>query len=440
MYRFSFRLLIFLLPAFAVGGARAAETAPPDQDQALFGQVTNVTQWHPAFRSPYQGDNSLNPTRRSAETTDITVYAGFRLWRGAEFWLNPEIDQGFGLSDTLGAAGFPSGEAYKVGANKPYLRLPRAFLRQTINLGGETEKQEAAANQLPGSHSADNLVITFGKFGVPDVFDTNRYAHDPRADFLNWSLIDAGAFDYAADSWGFTYGAAAEWTQSWWTLRAGIFQLSPVPNGKVIAPRFHQHMWVSEAEGRGDWLGRPGKIKLTLFANQGRMGSYRDAVALARVSGDAPDTALVRKVATNTGYVLNLEQELTADLGAFARFSRNNGRYEAYEFTEINQSFSAGLALKGAAWGRANDTWGLALAQNALSSDARAYFAAGGMGILIGDGALNYAGERIVETYYALQFNAHATLSLDYQRLTNPAHNRDRGPVPLYAARLHIEF
>ncbi len=444
---FPVRTAVIACLMLAVGNGMAQTPAAvadlKPRDWEWFGQVTNVTQAHPAFASPYLGDNSLDPARRSAETTDLTIYAGVRLWRGAEAWLNPELDQGFGLSNTLGAAGFPSGEAYKVGANKPYWRLPRAFLRQVIPLhsaGGKVETVEAAANQLAGARPADNLILTFGKFGVPDVFDTNRYAHDPRADFLNWSIIDAGAFDYAADSWGFSYGAAAEWTQHWWTLRGGVFQLSPVPNGKIIAPKFGQHMWVAEAEARHDWLGQPGKIKVLAFVNHGRMGSYRDAVNLARNTAGPPDTALVRRVADNPGFSVNIEQELSADLGVFLRASANRGKYEAYEFTEISRSVSMGMALRGAAWGRPADTLGAAAAFNSLSRDARGYFAAGGLGILIGDGALNYGPERIVEAYYSAQLAPHLALALDAQRLEHPAHNRDRGPVSVYGLRLHLEF
>ncbi len=179
------------------------------------------------FTAPYAGANSLSPNR-GAETVDAALYLGARLWRGAEAWINGEIDQGFGLDDTLGVAGFPSGEAYKIGRSRPYLRLPRLFLRQTLDLGEAGETVDAAANQLGGSRGADRVVITIGKFSVGDIFDTNRYAHDPRGDFLNWAAIDAGTFDYAADAWGYTAGAAVEWYQGAWTLRGGLFDLSDV--------------------------------------------------------------------------------------------------------------------------------------------------------------------------------------------------------------------
>jgi high affinity Mn2+ porin len=427
-------------PAFAAGErASAADDATPES-WAIHGQFTNVTQGHRRFHAPYSGPNSLQPNGRTEETSDITLFAGMRLWRGAELWLNPEIDQGFGLSNTLGLAGFSSGEAYKVGANQPYLRLPRFFVRQTIALGGMQEKVEPAANQLGGMRSADSLVLTVGRFSVVDIFDTNSYAHDPRTDFLNWSVIDSGAFDYAADAWGFTLGAAAEWRHGWWTARGGVFQLSPVPNGKVTGPDFSQYMLVTELETRHEWRGHPGKLKLLAFNNRARMASYRDALALAQQTNTAPDVAPVRRKASRPGIALNLEQELATDLGAFLRASLNDGSKEAYEFTEINRSLAAGLSLKGSRWGRAQDRVGIAGVVNGLSAAARDYFAAGGMGILIGDGRLRYGPEKIVEAYYSLKANRYLSLSFDYQHVNNPAYNRDRGPVNIFALRLHGEF
>ena len=407
---------------------------------ALHGQITNVTQGHPRFTSPYSGANSLIAHGRTEETTDVTLYAGVRLWRGAEFWINPEIDQGFGLSNTVGMAGFPSGEAYKIGANRPYLRMPRAFVRQVIPLSGDVVKTEAAANQLGGTNAANNVALTVGKFSVTDIFDTNTYAHDPRGDFLNWSIIDAGAFDYAADAWGFTYGAAVEWTQDAWTLRGGLFQLSKVPNGKIVNVDFSQYMLVTELEQRYRMSGHVGKVKLLAFVNRGRMGAYRDAVQLAQQTVDTPETGSVRRFASRPGVSINVEQELSPDLGIFVRASVNNGTKEAYEFTEINRSISGGLSLKGDRWGRHDDTFGVAGVINGLSSDARQYFAKGGIGILIGDGQQTYGPEKILETYYSMRVTPRLTLAVNYQHVNNPAYNRDRGPVSIFGLRAHAEF
>ena len=409
----------------------------------LHGQFTNVTQFQPAFTAPYRGANSLDAANSAKETVDLTLFAGMRLWRGASVYLDPEVDQGYGLSGTLGVAGFPSGEAYKVGARNPYFRLPRAFVRQVIATASPADASVLpdGPNQLAEAVPPDNLILTLGKFSVVDVFDTNSYAHDPRADFMNWSLIDAGAFDYAADAWGYTYGGTLEWTRDRWTLRGGGFALSKVPNTKDIDGQFRQFSLVAEIEERHTLWQQPGKLKLLGFINRGRMGRYDAALALAGASGATPDTAAVRRYASRPGLALNAEQALGPELGLFARASINDGAQEAFEFTEINRSVAAGLSLRGARWNRADDTVGLAAVVNGLSSAARAYFAGGGMGILIGDGRLpHYGHEEIVETYYSAPINSWFTVGADAQVIANPAYNRDRGPVGILGLRLHLQF
>ena len=422
--------------------AEAPAPTPTAPEQVnLHGQFTYVVQYHPSFTSPYSGANSLYPGGSGKETADATLFVGARLWRGAEFYVNPEIDQGFGLSNTLGVAGFPSGEAYKVGSTSPYFRVPRMFIRQAFDLGGPTESIESEANQLSGSRTRDNLALTMGKCSVVDIFDTNTYAHDPRADLLNWSIIDSGAFDYAADAWGYTYGAAAEWNTGDWSFRGGVFDLSSVPNGRTVERNFGEYALIGEIEERHELDGHAGKVKLLGFVNRGRMARYDDAVQLAQETGGIPDVAAVRHSASKPGFAVNLEQEFAPGIGAFARASANDGSKEAYEFTEINRSIAGGLSIKGACWGRANDTFALAAAINDISDAARHYFAAGGLGILIGDGRLPNAGqERVAETSYAVSITKHVTITADYQYVTNPAYNRDRGPVSIIGARLHGEF
>jgi high affinity Mn2+ porin len=408
---------------------------------SLHAQSTFIDQYHPAFTSPYRGTNSLAPQNVGDETWDVTLFAGVKLWDGGSVFLNPELDQGFGLSDTVGVAGFPSGEAYKIGDTSPYLKWQRAFFRQVFNLGGDTKHIDADANQFAEDRAADNIVLTAGKFSVGDVFDTNQYAHDPRGDFLNWSLIDAGAFDYAADSWGYASGAAAEWTQDWWTLRGGLFNLSKIPNGKDLESGFGEFEAIIEAEERHTLFGHDGKVKLLGFLNRGRMGSYQDAIALGLATHTTPSTALVRRYASRPGGEINIEQGITDNLGAFLRLSANDGSKEAYEFTEINRSISGGLSLKGADWNRPNDTVGIAGVVNNMSKDARDYFAAGGIGILIGDGRLpRYESEDILEAYYSAQIVDGLTTSVDYQFIDNPAYNPERGPVSTFAIRLHVEL
>ncbi|HEY4040137.1 MAG TPA: carbohydrate porin, partial [Burkholderiaceae bacterium] len=240
---------------------------------------------------------------------------------------------------------------------------------------------------------------------------------------------------------GYSYGAAAEWSQSWWTLRAGGFALSRVPNQRELDRSFHQFELVAEGEERHHWLGHPGRLKLLLFDNRGRMGGYDDALDQALQSDTAPSTATVRRTASCPGVALNLEQELVPDLGAFQRASINDGSKEAFDLTEINNSFATGVSLAGVRWRRPQDTFGVAGAVNRLSTAARRYFAAGGLGILIGDGRLpDYGPERILETYYAAQVTAVLSISLDFQYVVNPAYNTDRGPVSIVGLRIHAQM
>ena len=394
-----------------------------------------------AFRSPYRGPNSLDPAARGEETFDATLYAGLRLWPGLEAWVNPEIDQGFGLSNTLGLAGFSSGEAYKVGKAAPYFRLQRLFLRQTIDLGGAQEAVESDLNQLAGSQTANRLVFTAGKLGVTDIFDTNKYAHDPRGDFLNWSLIDTGSFDYAADAWGYTYGAAMEWYVGHWTLRAGAFNLSTVPNSTSLETDFSQFQADLEVEERHQLWGQPGKLKITGFLSRGRMGRFDDAVRLSMANGQPADIAAVRQYRSRPGVSFNLEQQVFDGLGVFARAGVADGSVEPYEFSDIDRTIAAGVSLAGKSWGRPHDTFGLAGVVNGISKAHERFLAAGGLGILVGDGQLPHPGpEEIIETYYDWAAFGPARITVDYQFVNNPAYNRDRGPVSIFAARLHASF
>ncbi|WP_158922299.1 carbohydrate porin [Acidisphaera sp. S103] len=419
-----------------------SDPMPLEESWAVHGQTTTTWLLQPAFRSPYQGPQSLSSAANGRETVDATLYFGLRPWHGAEIWINPEIDQGFGLSQTFGVAGYVSGEAYKLGQASPYYQMPRAFFRQTIDLGGATQKVDPDLNQLGGSQTANRLVFTVGKFSVVDIFDTNKYAHDPRNDFLNWSIIDLGTFDYAANSWGYTYGAAAEWYQDWWTARVGLFDLSVVPNSQYLNNRFiSQAQFVAELEERHTLWNQPGKLKVLYWLIRGDLGSYDDALALAAANGQPPSTAAVRNYRSKAGIGLNLEQQITPDLGVFARAGWTQGSVEEVDFTDINESVSAGLSLAGSSWGRPDDTVGLAGAINLISHQGKQYLAAGGLGGIIGDGQLPQAGpEQIVEAYYSLALFGFAHATADYQFINDPAYNRQRGPVSVFGLRLHAQF
>ena len=433
--------------AALLGAIFAAPTQAQDTGQsarpetiAVHGQATFVAQGVAGFASPYASDNSLTP-RQVKETFDATLYLGVKPWTGAELWANSEIDQGFGLSNTLGVAGFPSAEAYKVGKSSPYFRLQRLFLRQTIGLGGDRSALVSAANQLAGTQRADRLVLTAGKFGVGDVFDTNRYAHDPRGDFLNWAIVDTGSFDYAADAWGYSYGAAAEWYQGPWTLRLGAFNLSKIPNGETLETGFGQSELDAEIEHRHKIGGHDGAVRLAVFRNHGRFARLDEASAVIETTGAIPDLATLRRPGTRWGGQLNVEQAVTETLGLFLRAGVSDGRYEAYDFTDIDRTLAVGASLGGKGWHREADHVGLATVINGISKQRQRYLADGGLGILIGDGALPHPGsEWITEAFYSAQLVKSITVSVDYQLVVNPGYNRDRGPANVFALRLHGGF
>jgi high affinity Mn2+ porin len=257
---------------------------------------------------------------------------------------------------------------------------------------------------------------------------------------MNWSLVDAGTFDYAADAWGFTYGAAVEWYEGPWAVRAGLFDLSIVPNSIELDHHFDQFQIVYELERRHELAGHPGKLAVVGFVSRGRMGRFDDAVAVAQQTGAPPNTADVRRYASRPGVNVNAEQQVTPDIGLFGRVGWANGEVEPYEFTDIDRTASAGVSLDGKRWGRHGDTFGLAAVINGISDVHKAYLNAGGLGILVGDGQLRHAGpETIIETYYRLPLRSWQ-VTADYQYIVNPAYNRDRGPVSVISARLRTEF
>jgi high affinity Mn2+ porin len=414
---------------------------------SVHGQATFVDQGYPSFRSPYEGTNSLSGGGQNRETFDLTLLVGLKLWQGAEFWTNPEIDQGFGLNNTHGTAGSFSGEAYKLGQADPYARIQRAFLRQTINLGGETEKVDADMNQFAGSRSTDRLVFTVGRFGVADLFDTNKYASNPKVDFLNWSVINAGTFDYAGDGWGYTYGAAAEWYQGRWALRAGVFDLSSTPAGGIsptaygLDSTFQQFQIAGEIEERHELWGQPGKIKITGLLSRGNAGQFSDAIALSQATGLPADINAVRSYTSRPSVSLNIEQQVNDNLGVFFRAGWADGNIEPWDFTDIDRTVSGGVSINGKSWGRPDDTIGVAGVINGISAVHVAFLNAGGLGILIGDGQLNnYGLEKIFEAYYSYSLNASSKVTFDYQFVSNPGYNADRGPVNAFAARYHWQF
>ena len=424
--------------------AKGEESARGPGTWELHGQSTFIYQGYPAIRAAYTGPASLPAEGQSREIWTVSAFLGVRLWQGGELYYNPELLQGFGIGNTTGAGGYPNGEAQKSNFPYPRYNTSRLFLRQEIGRGGEREKVEGDYGQLSGERDVSRVTLQAGKFSVHDVFDNNTYAKDSRTDFLNWSIWAAGAFDYPADRVGLTYGVTAEVNERGWAARLGYFLVGNEPNANVVDWNlFARGGYVAELELRFRPNDRPGAARFGSWLTSTFSGSYSDAVALAAASPGltANDTIeQTRRGRTKYGFYLNLEQELSRDVGAFGRVSWNDGRNEIGAFTDIDTSIALGVSVKGESWGRADDRVGLAGAINMISGDHRNYLAAGGIGVLVGDGQLSYAAENIVEVYYALQLVKGVTATADYQLLVNPAYNADRGPAHVFTGRLRASF
>ncbi|QRM20714.1 carbohydrate porin [Dechloromonas sp. TW-R-39-2] len=408
------------------------------------GQATYIWQKSPGFQANYSGPNSLSAKHERGYTFTSGAYLGARPWQNGEVYLNVEIGQGDPLSGLTGLGGFSNGEATRVSGTKPKAYRQRLFLRQTWALDDESEFVESAFNQMAGKVAKNRFVLTAGNFSTLDIFDGNAYAKDPRTQFLNWSNMASAAYDYAADARGFGWGFAGEWYQDEWVLRFGRMTGPKEPNGSVMDYRIMHHYGDQiEIEHSHTIAERPGKIRLLAFRNRALLGTYRDASNWldSHPGGDAKAISYVRNSdQTKYGFGINLEQSLSENLGMFLRAMHADGATETYAFTEADASFATGISLKGAAWARPDDTFGLSWARNSLSNDRRSYLTKGGISFFIGDGGLNYRPENILETYYSWKVVSGLWLSADYQRIANPAYNADRGPANIGSLRFHAEF
>ena len=405
-------------------------------------QTTYVYQQKPAFRASYSGANSLSPERERSYSFTATAFLGWRPWDSGEFYFNPEVAAGLPLSNLTGFGGFTNGEIARVSGREPRLYRARLFLRQTFGLGGETEAVEPEANQLAGRVDKRRLVLTAGNLSVQDIFDDNAFSHDPRTQFLNWTLMTHGAYDFAADARGYTWGAALEYFDRGWAVRAGRFIQPKQPNQLQLDSRIFRHYGDQvELERSHELGGRPGKIRLLAFRSVATMSRFQDALDLAAQTGTTPDINAVRnRDQVKRGVGVNLEQSLSDNAGAFARASWADGETETYAFTEVDRSISGGFIFSGTRWGRGEDRVGIAAVRNEISTVRRRYLEAGGLGFFIGDGRLNYRPEAVVETFYNWNVTKGFWFSIDVQHIRNPAYNADRGPVNVGSLRLHLEF
>jgi len=429
-------LLLVLPPQFA-----QAEEATQEDWNAKF-QTTYIWQKKPGFNAAYSGPNSLLASKEKSYTFTTDAFLGVRVRQNSELYFVPEITQGVPFSNLTGMGGFTNGEITRAAGTNPTIYRQQLFLRQTWGFGGGSEKVESDMNQLAGVVEKNRFVLTVGNFSTLNIFDNNSYAHDPRAQFMNWANMTHASFDYASDARGFGWGFAGEWYQDNWTARFGRMTGPRDPNGLQLDYQFFKHYGDQvEIEHSHEIGGQAGKVRLLGWRNRAVMASYRDAINYGIATHTAPDIFKVRNgEQIKYGFGINIEQAITPGLGTFMRIMQADGHTETLAFTEVDQSIAGGLSLKGAAWGRAQDTVGLGLISNGLSKDRREYLQAGGISFFIGDGALRYRPEMILESYYNWNVSKRAWLTADYQHIANPAYNADRGPVEVYGLRLHFEY
>ncbi len=405
-------------------------------------QATYVWQSHAPFHAAYSGANSLSAGYEKSYSFTSTAFIGYRPWVGGELYLNPEITQGVPLSNLAGLGGFNNGEIARSAGPHPSLYLSRFFLRQTWGVGGEQQTMESAPNQLKGTVEAQRWVATVGKLSVTDIFDNNAYNHDPRTQFLNWSLMNYGAYDFAADARGYSWGAALERYHNDWVVRAGTFIVPMMPNVQALDFQIHRHFGDQiELEHTYRFFDQSGKWRILAFTNEAKMSRFQDAINLANQNGGVPNVNNVRYGNQHkSGFGLSLEQALSQDVGVFFRGSWADGKTEAYAYTEIDRSLSFGALVTGDRWGRPADSMGLGLAMNGLSAVHQKYLANGGLGFFLGDGRLRYGQEKIIEFFYNVNLAKNSTVTLDWQNMKNPGYNLDRGPVNVIGFRLHQTF
>ena len=408
-------------------------------------QSTYNWQMHRRFNALYSGPNSVQAGADNMFTFSATAHWGKRLWDGGEMYFNPEVVAGTPFSGNLvGLGGFTNGEITRASGSQPLPYVQRLFLRQIWGQGGGQEQVDADFNQMAGWQDKNRWVLTVGNFSTLDVFDDNTYAKDPRTQFMNWGNWTYAAYDYAADARGYGWGAAVEWYQGDWALRAARMTGPKVPNGLPVDFNVLQHYGDQvELEHAHQWWGKAGRVRLLAWHDRAVLASFSDATAyLQSHPGVAPETIFnVRGTEKNkTGVGLNVEQALPWNWGYFLRMMATDGKTETYAFTEVDKSLSTGLVNSGSSWGRAQDHIGVSLMINGLSAQRKAYLNAGGISFFIGDGALKYQTENILEGFYNWGISKTLGFTLDYQRIQNPAYNAARGPIDVLAFRWHTEL
>ena len=415
----------------------------------VHGQTTYINQRYNNFTSSYSGQNSLSESKSMSYTWSGTLFMGARLAPNTDIYFNPEVVSGVPFSGLVGLGGFTNGEATKAAGAQAKFYSARAFVRQTINQEGEKVVLENEANQITQTVSSNRVVLTGGQFSTLDIFDDSRYAKDPRIQFMNWGNMTYLAYDYSADARGYSWGLAGEWYLDNWVMRASRMLAPKSPNGKdlnwQIFNTYGDQVEVERQHNIGDL---PGKVSVLAYRNRMILARFQDATNYL-VANNAQGTQAINNVRNNyqykTGIGINGEQALTKDLGIYGRAFASDGHTETMSFTEADNSVSVGMGLNGTSWKRPNDTIGVSMMQNGLSSYRRGYLQAGGVSYFIGDYAspsqtISYRPERIGEIYYNAMVVKNVLAGVNFQRINNPAYNSARGPVNIMSFRIHAEF
>ena len=413
----------------------------PAERWNLYYQATSIGQYHGTFNSPYEGDFSLQDYAERDVSLTATIFFGLKLGHNTQLYFNPEIAGGRGFSGVNGLANPSNGELPRVASAEPKPYIARLYLQHDFAFGTATEDIETDANQLAGSRPVTRYTIVIGRFTLTDFFDNNKYTHDPRTQFMEWGVMYNGAWDYAADVRGYTWGWMHEFHTKDWSFRYASVAEPTFANGSHLDRRIFVDRGDNfEVERRYALRSHPGVIRVLNFENHSRSGSYGEALQIAAATGQKPDVQAITKPGTlKYGFGINAEQEIAKDFGIFMRLGWNDGKTEDFAFTAIDRLASSGFSWTGTRWHRPNDTLGSAFTASGISAVHALYLERGGDDFLIGDGTLNYAPEYSWESYYRVQVVKGFDFSFDAQHYGNPAYNHDRGPVWAYSLRLHIE-
>jgi high affinity Mn2+ porin len=454
------RILVFLAVTLSFCLPASAQEQPPTQNPAspnnppppadpdkaerwnLFYQATSIGQYHGTFNSPYSSPFSLQdyPERDASLTT--TLFFGLRLSDNTQLYFDPEIAGGRGFSGVNGLANSSNGELPRVASATPKAYLARLYISHDFGFGSEMESVDSDENQLSGKRPVNRYTVTVGRFTLTDFFDDNKYSHDPRTQFMGWAVMYNGAWDYAADVRGYTWGWVHEFHTHNWSLRYASAAMPKVANGSHLDRRILVNRGdVFEVERRYTLRKHAGTLRLLNYENHAAAGNYAAAIRLAEQSGSVPDVVATRRNGTlKYGFGVNLEQEIKKDVGVFARLGWNDGKTESFAFTAIDRLATGGISFAGSRWHRTSDTVATELTVSGISGVHALYLADGGHDFLLGDGHLEYAPECVWETYYNARLFKGTSASFDLQHVANPAYNQQRGPVWISSIRLHIEF